>query len=162
MAPLASLSKVLTEAARAVRTTESPSPNPLRKLLELIASQIAELEEQLKLLYDDLFVETEDSVRFGDGAIGAPLPTGEEQTSRRYGSCGGDRGNLPPDSAVTLLELLARAADVLAEMQDRVAEEGYLGTARVRRSRRRRRVDLPIVALVGIAAWLAWRCRDSR
>ena len=151
MASWVGLSKVLIAAARAVGATEQPSPNPLRELLDLIASQIAELDEELKNLYDDLFVET---------AIGEPLPTGEEQVSRRYDP-GRGRGNTSPDSAVTLVELLARAADVLAEMQDRVAEEGYLGTARVGRSRRDGRVDLAIVALVGIGAWLAWHCRNS-
>ena len=146
---------VLTLAARAVGTTEPPSPNPLRKLLALISSQIADLDEQLKILNDELFVDTD------HGAVGALVPTGEEEIRRQYGS-GGGRGNLPPDSALSIVEWLAGVADVLAEMQERVAEEARLDTAQVRRSRGRRRADLATMALVGIAAWLVWRCARRR
>jgi hypothetical protein len=133
--------------------TES-RPEPLRTLLELIAGQVAEIEEQLKALYDDAFIETGGtSVRFGDSASGARLPTGVEDVIAHYRSGSGDSGNQPEDLAVTLLEQLARAADVLAEMQDRIADEAYLDTARARRSRRARLMDLALGAMVGIAVW---------
>jgi hypothetical protein len=132
---------------------------PLRTLLEAIASQIAEIEADLKALYGGAFVETAaSSVRFGDAFSGARPPAGVENVSAGYSSGLGERGNEPADLAVTLVELLAQAADVLAEMQDRVAEEGYLDTSRVQWPRRGRLIDVAIGALVGIAACQAAGC----
>ena len=127
-----------------------------------MASQMADIEERLKAVYDDAFIDTgASSVRFGDAANGATLPAGNENVTAQYRSGLGDSGNQAPDLGVMLLERLARAADVLAEMQDRIAEEGYLGTARTRRSRRARLTNLAIAALVGIAVWQAI-CSISR
>ena len=141
--------------------TES-RPEPLRTLLEAMASQMAEIEAQLKALYDDAVIETgASSVRFGDAASGASVPAGVENVSAQYRPGVGESGNQAPDLGVTLLEQLARAADALAEMQDRIAEEAYLGTARTRRSRRARHLNLAVGALVGIAVWQAV-CSISR
>ena len=112
-----------------------------------------------------LFVDPDSgasSLQFGDGITGQRLPTGVGDVSGTYSSGAGESGNQGSDLGVTLVEQFAHAADLLAELQDRLAEEGYLSTARVRTSRRRRLVDLTIMALVGIAVWRAWSCKDSR
>ena len=77
------------------------------------------------------------SLRFGDGSSGALLPVGTDVTAT-YQSGSGASGNQPADGAIGLIEALAAAADILADVQDRLAEEAYLPTTRVRRSRRRR------------------------
>ena len=137
-------------------------PASLWTLIETIRRQLAEIEADLRALYDDYFVETgATSVQFGDAASGARLPTGVENVRAQYRSGLGDSGNQPADLALTLLELLARAADRLAKMQDRVAEEAYLGPARTRRSRHARLMDFALGAMVGIAAWQAV-CSISR
>ena len=131
-------------------------PASLRALVEAVARQVAAIEADVKARYDDWFVETgTSSVQFGDAAIGARLPAGMQNVSAGYRSGLGGSGNQPPDAAVALVEWWARAADVLAEMQDRIAGEGYLDTARERRSRRERLIDLALGALVGIAVWQA-------
>ncbi len=92
------------------------------------------------------------SVRFGDGVTGQRLP-GIEDVIADYRSGSGESGSKSSDLGVSLLEQLAQASEVLAEMQDRVADEAYLGTKRVRRSRHPRLMDLALGALVGIAVW---------
>jgi hypothetical protein len=77
------------------------------------------------------------SLRFGDGTSGARLPDGTGNVTANYRSGAGDRGNQPADSGMTLIEALAAAGDILADAQDRVAEEAYLSTVRVRRRRRK-------------------------
>jgi hypothetical protein len=77
------------------------------------------------------------TIRFGDGVHGRPLPRGV-RIQARYRTGGGASANRAEgrsdDLAVTLIELLAYIGDRLVEMQDRVATEAYLETARERSS----------------------------
>lgn len=65
-----------------------------------------------------------------------------------------------PDLGVTLVELLAHAADQLSAYQDAVATEAYLDTARTRISVRRhaRLVDYRLHEGCNARAWLALSC----
>ena len=65
-----------------------------------------------------------------------------------------------PDLGVTLVELLAHAADQLSAYQDAVATEAYLDTARTRISVRRhaRLVDYRLHEGCNARAWLAMSC----
>jgi hypothetical protein len=65
-----------------------------------------------------------------------------------------------PDLGITLVELLAYTADQLSELQDSVATEAYLDTARTRISVRRhaRLVDYRLHEGCNARAWLALSC----
>ena len=69
----------------------------------------------------------------------------------------------PADGAVAVVELLAYVADYLSYRQDVAATEGYLGTARLRRSVRRhaRLVDYPMHDGCNARAWVRIRVRDG-
>jgi hypothetical protein len=95
-------------------------------------------------------------VQFGDGATGQRLPIGTRNLAATYEAGTGESGNPGSDLGITLVEQFAHAADVLAEMEDRVAEEGYVGTKCVRRSRHRRLMDLAVGVLIGVAVWRAF------
>ncbi len=73
-------------------------------------------------------------IRFGDGVHGRPLTQGAEvrATYRSGGGGSGNRAGQSDDLAVTLIKLLAYVGDRLAEIQDQVATEAYLETARER------------------------------
>jgi hypothetical protein len=94
------------------------------------------------------------TIRFGDGVHGRPLPQGA-QVQATYRSGNGTSGHLADgrsdDLAVMLMELLGYVGDRLIEMQDRVASEAYLETARERSS-------LPDIA--GLRAVIAERPGD--
>ena len=68
-----------------------------------------------------------------------------------------------PDLGVTLIELLAHAADQLSAYQDAVATEAYLATARTRISVRRhaRLVDYRLHEGCNARAWLAIACSGN-
>lgn len=68
-----------------------------------------------------------------------------------------------PDIGVTLVELLAHAADQLSAYQDAVATEAYLDTARTRISVRRhaRLVDYRLHEGCNARAWLALTCTSD-
>jgi len=68
------------------------------------------------------------------------------------------------DLGVTLVEILAHAADQLAYYQDAVATEAYLGTARRRVSVRRhaRLLDYQVHEGVNARAWVCFEVGDSK
>lgn len=65
------------------------------------------------------------------------------------------------DGSVTMAELFAGAGDALSGYQDRIANEGYLETARRRRSATR--FIVPVLSLtVPMALLILWRRRGRR
>lgn len=90
-------------------------------------------------------------VQFGDGATGQRLPIGTVNLTPSYRSGLGEIGNRDSGLGITLVEQLAHVAAVLAEMEDRLTDESYLATKRVRRSRHARLLHIAVGAFVGIA-----------